>query len=63
MQHQFTISFDYTVDSDENINDIIECPEYILISDKHKIINYTIEAIEYMGSREKDDQPFTMKDW
>ena len=63
MQHQFSVSFDVTIDSEESIEDFIDKIELNVISNTHNIVESSLEDIEYMGSREKDDQPFTMKDW
>jgi hypothetical protein len=59
-QHQYIVSFEVTVDTDE------QDPSVVLerISFDTKSHNYTItdsplEDIEYLGSREKDSEPFT----
>jgi len=63
MQHQFSVSFDVTIESEESIEDFIDKIELNVISKTHNIIESTFEDIEYMGSREKDDEPFTIEDW
>jgi len=63
MQHQFSVSFDVIINSKESIEDFIDKIRFVLISNTHNIVESSLEDIEYMGSREKDDQPFTMKDW
>jgi len=63
MQHQFSVSFDVTIDSEESIEDFIDKIKFVLISNTHNIVESSLEDIEYMGSRVKDDEPFTMEDW
>ena len=63
MQHQFSVSFDVTIESDESMEDIIDKIGLVLMSNTHDITESTLEDVEYMGSRIKDDQPFTMEDW
>ena len=63
MQHQLSVSFDVIIDSKDSMEDIIDKIKFVLISNTHDIVESSLEDIEYMGSREKDDEPFTMKDW
>jgi len=63
MQHQFSVSFDVTIESEESIEDFIDKIGFVLTSNTHDVIESTFEDIEYMGSRVKDDKPFTMEDW
>jgi len=63
MQHQLSVSFDVTIDSEESIEHFIDKIRFVLISNTHDIVESSLEDIEYMGSREKDDEPFTMEDW
>jgi len=63
MQHQFSVSFDVIIDSKDSMEDIIDEIGLVLMSNTHDIVESTLEGVEYMGSRVKDDEPFTMEDW
>jgi hypothetical protein len=45
------------------MEDIIDEIGLVLISNTHDIVESSLEDVEYMGSRVKDDEPFTMEDW
>jgi len=63
MQHQFSVTFDVIIKSNESMEDIIDDIGLVLMSNTHDIVESTLEDVEYMGSRIKDDEPFTMEDW